>query len=259
VLSLTTRVIIERLGLRWAFFIDAFISLAVLVPSVFLLKSRVYFIDAKFEPIQYQFLWHPGFVYVWLWGFISPFGFLISLFTLGTFSTSGLGLSQAQASSLQSILSAGQMIGRPAAGLVMDRFGRINIACLFTLLGGLSCLLVWVFARSYGVLVLFAIVQGMVGGVFWGASGPIAAEVVGLADLGSALGFLWFLTAIPSIISEPIAVWFLNYSQNQLHRTGADAFLISIIFAGVSFVTAAIILLGAKRWKQGDWQIFTKT
>ena len=39
VLSLTTQAIIQRLGLKWAFFVNAFISLVVLIPVIFLLKS----------------------------------------------------------------------------------------------------------------------------------------------------------------------------------------------------------------------------
>jgi fucose permease len=88
------------------------------------------------------------------------FGFTVSLYTLGTYSTSGLGLSQAKGASLQSILAAGQMVGRPLSGLAMDRFGRINMTAFLTLIGGLSCLVVWLPARSYGVLVFFALIQG---------------------------------------------------------------------------------------------------
>jgi hypothetical protein len=99
---------------------------------------------------------------------------------------------------------------------------------------------------------------GMVGGVFWSSAAPLTAEIVGLAELGSALSVLWLSIFIPSTLSEPIAVWLLAYSQQHLHRTGADAFLISVGFAGAAFITAATTLLGAKRWRQGNWTIFMK-
>ncbi|KAF8461805.1 major facilitator superfamily domain-containing protein [Gautieria morchelliformis] len=258
-LSLTTQVIIQRLGLKWAFFINALISLAILVPVIFLLKSRVRIIQAKFEPIQYQMLLHPGFLYVWLWGFFINLGYILALYTLATYSTSGLGFTQAQGSSLQAILAAGQMVGRPIAGTVMDRFGRINVAAIVTFISGLSCLVIWMFSRTYGLLAFFAVVQGMFGGIFWGASGPVTTEIVGLTDLGSALSILWLTVAIPCTFAEPIAVWLLHYSQNHLHRSGADAFLSSIGFAGASFIVASLVLLGAKRWKQKNWKVFVKT
>ena len=99
----------------------------------------------------------------------------------------------------------------------------------------------------------------MVGGIFWGGSGPITTEVIGLRDLGSALSILWLSVVIPCTFAEPIAVWLVNYSQTRLHKSGADAFLISIGFAGASFVVASLVLLGAKRWKQKSWKILVKT
>jgi hypothetical protein len=98
----------------------------------------------------------------------------------------------------------------------------------------------------------------MLGGIFWGGSGPVTTEVVGLTDLGSALSILWLTVAIPCTFSEPIAVWLLIYSQNHLHKSGADAFLGSIGFAGASFIVASLALLGAKRWKQKNWRLFVK-
>ncbi|KAF8461808.1 major facilitator superfamily domain-containing protein [Gautieria morchelliformis] len=258
-LSLTTQVIIQRLGLKWAFFINALISLVILVPVIFLLKSRVRIIQAKFEPIQYQLLSHPGFLYVWLWGFFINLGYILALYTLATYSTSGLGFTQAQGSSLQAILAVGQIVGRPIAGTVMDRFGRINVAAIITFISGLSCLVIWMFSTTYGLLAFFAVVQGMFGGIFWGASGPITTEIVGLTGLGSALSILWLTVAIPCTFAEPIAVWLLHYSQNHLHRSGADAFRSSIGFAGASFIVASLVLLGAKRWKQKNWKVFVKT
>ena len=99
----------------------------------------------------------------------------------------------------------------------------------------------------------------MVGGIFWSGSGPVTTEIIGLRDLGSALSILWLSVVLPCTFAEPIAVWFVDYSQRHLHRTGGDAFLISIGFAGASFITASLVLLGAKRWKQKSWNVCMKT
>lgn len=123
--------------------------------------GRVRIIQAKFEPIQYQLLWHPGFIYVWTWGFFINFGYILAIYTIATYSTSGLGFSQARGSSLQAILATGQIVGRPLAGLLMDRFGRINMAAIITFVAGLSCLVIWMFSRTYELLAFFAVVQGM--------------------------------------------------------------------------------------------------
>lgn len=55
----------------------------------------------------------------------------------------------------------------------------------------------------------------MTGGVFWGTFGPVTTEVVGLRDLGSALSILWLVVVIPTLLSEPIAVWGLTSPRNS--------------------------------------------
>lgn len=95
------------------------------------------------------------------------FGYILAIYTVATYSTSGLGFSQAQGSSLQAILATGQMVGRPLVGLLMDRFGRINMAAIITFMAGLSCLVIWIFSRTYGLLAFFAIVQGVIFGVLY--------------------------------------------------------------------------------------------
>lgn len=51
----------------------------------------------------------------------------------------------------------------------------------------------------------------------------------------------------------------VNFSQKQLHKTGGKIFLISIGFAGATFIAASLMLLGAKWWKQKSWKILVKT
>ena len=54
------------------------------------------------------------------------FGYLIPLITIALYATQAVGLSQAQGASIQAILAAGQLIGRPGLGLALDRFGENN-------------------------------------------------------------------------------------------------------------------------------------
>ena len=86
----------------------------------------------------------------------------------------------------------------------------------------------------------------------------MTVEVVGLRDLGSALSIFWVTIAIPATFAEPIGVWLIDYSQDRLHRVGPNAYVISIGFAGACFCASALVLLGAKRVKQGNWRLWTK-
>jgi hypothetical protein len=61
-----------------------------------------------------------------LWAFFVMFGYMIPLLSVATYSTAGIGLSQAQGASIQAILAAGQLVGRPSLGLMLDHFGTCS-------------------------------------------------------------------------------------------------------------------------------------
>ncbi|CAG8617539.1 2088_t:CDS:2 [Acaulospora colombiana] len=54
-------------------------------------------------------------------------GYMIPLFSIATYTTAGMGLSQAQGASIQAAMAAGQLVGRPALGLVLDFFAPITL------------------------------------------------------------------------------------------------------------------------------------
>ena len=137
-------------------------------------------------------------------------GYVVLLFSLPNYAKS-IGLSANQGSIIGALLNVGQgefifwneygivwtftdlnvALGRPFVGLSSDRAGRINMAGACTFLAGLFCLVIWIFAKSYGVLIFFAILVGTVSGTFWATVGPVSAEVVGLQRLPSALSITW--------------------------------------------------------------------
>ena len=189
----------------------------------------------------------------------SVLSYFVVLYSLASFATGALGLSQKQGAALQSILAAGQMLGRPAWGLILDKGGRVNMTALCYIISSLSCLVIWLPARSFGVLAFFALVQGLTGGTIWSSAAPVINRVVGVQDLGSALGIFWLILVAPVLTAQPISVALLNHSTKVLGRTGATAYFISIGFCGGVGVVGVLLLLGAKRNLQGDWKILKKT
>ncbi|OQE25826.1 hypothetical protein PENFLA_c008G03611 [Penicillium flavigenum] len=102
-----------------------------------------------------------------------------------------VGLTSTQGSIVTAVMNIGQMFGRPTVGLLSDRIGRINMAAFATCIGGLLCLLLWVFALTYASLTIFALFAGIFFGTFWTVVGPLGAEVVCLDDLQSGLTIMW--------------------------------------------------------------------
>jgi predicted MFS family arabinose efflux permease len=72
------------------------------------------------------------------------------------------------------------------------------MASSMTALVGVFCLLIWMFAKSFGLLVFFAILGGTVAGTYWAVVGPVTVEVVGLKRLPSALSITWLVLVLPT-------------------------------------------------------------
>ena len=132
------------------------------------------------------------------WGLFSMLAYIVVLYSLPNYALS-VGLTPSQGAIIAALMSLGQGLGRPFIGAVSDRAGRINIAAVFTFFCGVFCLAVWTFARSYGLLIFFAIVIGSIAGVFWAAISPGGAEVVGVKELPSALSITSVVVALPCL------------------------------------------------------------
>lgn len=184
--------------------------------------------------------------------------FYVALYSIALYATDGLGLSQTHGAATQSLLAAGLMIGRPLAGLILDKFGRVNIAVLLSILNGVACCSIWLPARSFAVLAVFAFIQGAAGGAVWSAATPIAASVVGVKDLGSAMSIFWLSLVVPVFVGNPLAVLLLDYSRSHLGRVGPEAYAISIGFCGGLSIAAGLCLFGAKYYLQGSLRLLCK-
>ncbi|CBQ67491.1 related to ESBP6-similarity to Monocarboxylate transporter [Sporisorium reilianum SRZ2] len=265
VLANTTRYLIQEKSLEYALICNGIVSFVVLLPCITLMKSTEpqtpRFLPSGFRksktessttttstakirknPLELKWLVHPGYAFVLLFGVFSMIGYFVALYSLAAFASSGLGLTQKQASTLQSILAAGQMVGRPLCGLLLDLVGRHPCTIVIQTLAGLTCFAFWLPARSFGLLVVFAVTQGLLGGTIWSSVAPLSAEVVGIRDLPSALAVFWLVTSVPGQFGQPMAVALINYSQKRLGRRGADAYLISIGFCGACFVMSGVML-----------------
>jgi MFS family permease len=166
--------------------------------------------------------------------------YVVLLFSLANYARS-IGLSATQASTISALLNLGQAVGRPPIGYFSDSLGRINMAAGMSLLSGLFALVIWTSAKSYGILILYAIIGGTVAGTFWTTIAPVSAEVVGLRNVPSALNICWLVLVLPCTFSEPIALEIVAFD----HR----GYLGAQLFAGFMYVGAAVCGLFLRSWK----------
>ncbi|TGO61167.1 hypothetical protein BCON_0029g00080 [Botryotinia convoluta] len=238
--SLASSALIQRWGTGWAFRILAIASAAACGFLAIIIKDRNKAIGAVQIAFHTSLLKRPEFLLTLAWGCLSVLGYVVLLFSIPAY-TNTVGLSVSQGSILGAMINLGGGLGRPIIGYVSDDFGRINTALVCTFLAGLFSLVVWIFAKSFGVLIFYALIGGAVSATFTTTVAPVGAEVVGLQLLPSALSIFWVSVVVPSTFAEPIALWL---------RTNNDA----QIFTGFMCMGATISLWLVRAWKISELQ-----
>ena len=241
--SLATNAMIRNLGLAWAFRILAVLAFSVNFICALLLRDRNKAIGTTQAAFDRTLLRRYQFWLVLGWGIFTTLGYICLLFSLPNYATS-IGLTAQRGAIIGALLNLGQGLGRPLVGYFSDAAGRINMAGFMTFFCGLVCYIIWIFAKSYGVLIFFAILVGTVSGTFWTMISPVAAEVVGLVELPSALSVTWIALVIPTTFAEAIAL--------ALKRKTGDVYLDAQAFTASMYMCAALCMWLLRGWKIGD-------
>ncbi|OCL05105.1 MFS general substrate transporter [Glonium stellatum] len=241
--SLAAQAMIDRISLGWAFRILGILACFVNLICALLVKDRNKQIGSSQSSFDYRLFRRPEFILLQVFGFLSMLGYIVLLFSLPNYAES-IGMTAKQGSIIGAMLNLGQALGRGPIGYFSDAMGRINMAATMTFLAGLFSLVIWVFAKSYGVLIFFALVGGAVAGTFWAVIGPVTSEVIGLIDLPSALSITWIVLVLPTTFSEPIAL-------ETVARNGGN-YLGAQLFAGLMYFGAAIFMWLVRAWKLGE-------
>ncbi|CAG9982669.1 unnamed protein product [Clonostachys byssicola] len=240
VYSLAAGAMIRNLGLHWALRVLGLLAFVVNTSMIILVRDRnKATAGAIRNPFQIKHFKMLGFWLLVAFGGFTMLGYFILIFTLASFANH-LGLDSSKASIVSAIFNLGQAVGRPLVGYLSDRFGRINMAAIMTLLAGILPLAMWVCTQTYTTLVSFAMFEGIVGGVFWAAIAPLMIEVVGMKDVASGLTPMWLSLAIPCTFSEAIAL-------TMVKDTGS--YLGTQLFTGFMYIIAAGCLFLLRGWK----------
>ncbi|KAL8992270.1 MAG: hypothetical protein Q9169_007230 [Polycauliona sp. 2 TL-2023] len=237
--SLITGSMIEKLSLAWSLRLTGLVALVMTFIAVVLTRDRNKIIQPAQHPFDTKLLSQQNVWLLLIWAFISMLGYITLLYSLPDFALS-IGLSRTQATNAITILNLGTAVGRPFIGFLCDRYGRIMVPALLTLVCGLSCFAIWLPANLFGVTVLFAFISGAILGVFWVTIGPLCVEVAGLQQLPSLLSLSWLTIVLPTFFSEAIAL--------KLRRPDSEReYLFPQVFAGLAYIIASAFLFELHR------------
>ena len=198
---------------------------------------------------------------IWLvvgWGCLSELGYTVLLYSLPNYARR-IGLNAHQSSIVGALINLGLLIGRPSTGYLSDTWGRINLATATTGLCGVTCLVVWIFSKSFGSLCFFAIVAGMLCGTFWASVAPIGADVAGLSEVPSTLSVVLFCMTVPTTCKSHITISMSTFRLTPLcivaepiglamRRSTGDIYRDVQIFTGLMFIGASICNLFLRGW-----------
>jgi MFS family permease len=197
VYSLSAQAMIRNIGLPWAFRILGIIAFVVNTSCALLIKDRNKQIGSSQLSFDWRLFKRLEFCGLMAFGFLSMLGYVVLLFSLPNYAKT-IGLTAQQGSIIGALLNLGQALGRPPIGYFSDSIGRLNMASSMTFACGVFSLVIWMFAKSFGVVIFFGMIGGTVAGTYWAVAAPVTAEVMGIKKLPSALSITWLVLVLPT-------------------------------------------------------------
>lgn len=246
--SLAAGAMLKTIGLAWAFRVLGIIVFVVNGICSALMRDRNKIIGSSQLAFDTNILKRLEYIFLGGWGWFSMLAYVVLIFSLANYANA-IGLNASQAAVISALFNLGQFFGRPPIGYFSDSIGRINMAMVTTFAGGVFALVIWVFAKSYGVLIFYALIGGTVAGTFWCTIAPVSAEIVGLRHVPSGLNLMWLTITLPCTFSEPIALEIVG---------GTGSYLGTQLFTGFMYIAAGLCLVLLRGWKIGELEELAK-
>lgn len=263
VYNLSVNAMIKRTGsTHWGLRMMAIINICLNIVGVILVRSRTTFLDPNAQKVQivdkkeenisptsqqkifdFDVFRIVPLRFVCIWVGFNIIGFCVFQFSLAAYATS-VGLSPDQGSAVLALLSAAQIIGRPAVGFLSDRFGRVNVTMCITTILGILCFTFWIPATTFSSLAAYGFINGCMVGTIWVNYPPMIADVAELKILSSALSVASVFVGVPGIFSEVIAI-----KLRRTDETGGAVFRYVQILIGLIYIVSVCVLSFLREWK----------
>lgn len=170
-----------------------------------------------------------------LWFGLVLLGYVLVLYTVSAYGIL-VGLTRKQGSTLTAVLNAGQAVGRPSCGFIADRIGRFNYTIVNCVVIAVLIWAFWMNATSYGALIVFSILIGLIIGVGSLFCQPLASDI--LQDPGKlppAWSGLNIIVLLFCMASEVTALGIRDTSSPTPYKN-------TQVFGGVCFMAGGFIL-----------------
>ncbi|EGC42799.1 monocarboxylate permease-like protein [Histoplasma capsulatum var. duboisii H88] len=224
----------SSLGFGWSIRIMGFAVLPGLVFSCITVRTRLpprttgFFVKAAFKDVKYVLLIiGASFVFI---GFSTPIWFL------PTYAVSR-GMDTTLASYMLAIINGASALGRIIPGVLADKFGRINILGIGSIVTGVivSCMNE---TESTAALVVFSVAFGFSSGtIMSGIAAAFSVCAKDHRDIGTYLGMGMAISSVAILIGPPV---------NGALVAKYHGFFEACIFSGIMCLVGGFIVFGSK-------------
>ncbi|XP_016125292.1 monocarboxylate transporter 12 isoform X1 [Sinocyclocheilus grahami] len=202
-------------------------------------RDNVWSIIRKTVLREYSFLLIPDFLLLLVSFLFLAYGCSVPFVYLVPYSLSA-GVSPQQAALLMSILGVSGIVGTITFGWIADRkcLRPYRVVSYMLAVGseGLSCLFLPLL-NGFSLLVPFSLIYGCFDGAYVALIPVVTSDTVSSTHLTSALGVVYFLHAIPYLISPPIGGWLVD-------QTGS--YTATFVLSGVALICSAVMLAAVR-------------
>ncbi|EPB82516.1 hypothetical protein HMPREF1544_10725 [Mucor circinelloides 1006PhL] len=256
IVSNVCQLAIEHLDYRWALRISGFICFFFMVIATFLIKEcPAYAAQAPQQcgtaaanrsivQTQLSLLRNPQFITLLIIGFVTTFGYLVSLTHTVSYANF-IGLDAWVGTNLSAIMSAVNAVSMLAIGGISDKLGRINCLFVCTLLSGIFSLSVWTTAHNEAAIWIYVVLYGFFGAGYIILFGAVLPEVAGYENISAANGLLYFTNLFGYLFGTPITSAIITHSDPPNYTGG-------IVWSGLLMSVGGLFCL-LLRIVRGGW------
>ncbi|KAG0207713.1 hypothetical protein BGX28_001110 [Mortierella sp. GBA30] len=228
------RQMITRLGYQWTLRIMGISVIVVVVSVLFCIRTRIVLGRSGGGILELSLFKERGFTAIYLMGMFVAFGYLVPVFLLPEFVT-GLGMDPSTGATLVGVFAGVNAVSRIILGLIADRYGALNVLILTTTFTSLSCFIFWLNAKGLVMTIVFVVIYGFNCGGFNSLFPVVAADLMGLEKLATAVGLLYSGNLFGNLLGVPIA--------SALVAASGGSYTWAMVFAGTMPIIAASLLV----------------
>ncbi|KAF9884852.1 hypothetical protein FE257_001195 [Aspergillus nanangensis] len=240
VIALSLEKLINVAGLETALKVLGVCAWAICLPAAYFLKTPPGH-ERAVSTMQWHLLRSPKFIIMLFMGAIATFPLFVPPFLLPLYITS-VGFSSQVAAAILAAWNLASAVGRIGMGFGADAFlGPVNSMFLCLTVIGISAMALWPFASSLGLLIFFAIVNGIGSGGFFSQMPVVVAAVFGDGQLANLMSMLTTSWTFGYFLGSPIAGYLLDaYGGTE---GGIAAYRPTFFYAGSLTLASAGMLL----------------